>query len=268
MAVETGIQWTDSTWNPVVGCSRVSSGCANCYAVNHVKRMAGNPNAKVSAANKGLVRTLSNGKLDWTGDIRQIPERLNQPLTMGKPRLIFVNSLSDLFHEGVGEKVIQKIFCKMRQASQHLFQVLTKPSERLLELSPRIDWPENVLMGVSVEGARYIYRVENLRWTGAKKKFLSLEPLLGPIPNLPLQGIDWVIVGGESGKGARPLDLAWVRDIRDQCQAANVPLFIKQLGSIWAKKNGAHHKKGGDIEEWPEDLRIRQTPAGMIVKKG
>lgn len=267
MSVQSDIQWTNWTWNPVVGCTRVSPGCANCYAVNHVKRMAGNPNPKVSAANVGLVRTLPNGKLDWTGDVRQLPERLNQPLMVGKPRLIFVDSLGDFFHEGVGEEFIQMIFCTMRQATQHLFQLLTKRSERLLELSPRIDWPENVLMGVSVEEARYINRIEDLRRTGAKKKFLSVEPLLGPIPNLPLQGIDWVIAGGESGKGARPLELAWVRDVRDQCQAANVPLFIKQLGSVWAKKNRARHKKGGDMEEWPSDLQIRQFAEMEVVNE-
>jgi protein gp37 len=160
------------------------------------------------------------------------------PLRWKKPQMIFVNSMSDLFHKEVPEKFIQKTFAVMREASWHTFQVLTKRSARLLDLDQAIDWPENVWMGVSVELQKYTFRIDNLRQTGARTKFLSLEPLLGPLPNLDLTGIDWVIVGGESGPGARPLEETWVLDIRDQCLNGDVPFFFKQWGGVQKKRNG------------------------------
>jgi len=160
------------------------------------------------------------------------------PLRWKKPQMIFVNSMSDLFHEDVPLEFIQKVFDVMRRASWHIFQVLTKRSQRLLELNPEIDWPPNVWMGVSVENQDYIFRIEHLRQTNAHLKFLSLEPLLGPLPSLDLRGIDWVIVGGESGPGARPIKEEWVIDIRDQCRAANIPFFFKQWGGVRKKRAG------------------------------
>jgi protein gp37 len=163
---------------------------------------------------------------------------LELPLTWKKPRMIFVNSMSDLFHEEVPQEFVQKIFDVMRRASWHTFQVLTKRSRRLLELSPEINWPPNVWMGVSVENQDYTFRIKHLRRTDARLRFLSLEPLLGPLPHLDLDTIDWVIVGGESGPGARPMQKEWVVDIRDQCLQADIPFFFKQWGGFNKKRNG------------------------------
>jgi protein gp37 len=170
------------------------------------------------------------------------PSYLDQPLHWKKPRMIFVNSMSDLFHEDVPMSFIHNVFDVMHKASQHTFQVLTKRSQRLLKIDPEIDWPDNVWMGVSVENQEYKFRIDHLRKTDARVKFLSLEPLLGPLPNLNLQGIDWVIVGGESGPGARPMDEAWVVDIRNQCQAGEVPFFFKQWGGVRRKEAGRELK--------------------------
>lgn len=170
--------------------------------------------------------------------VTQQPSALEIPLHWRKPRMIFVNSMGDLFHKKVPEKYIQKVFEIMRNAEQHAFQILTKRSERLSELSPKIAWPKNVWMGVSVETMEYYSRIDHLRDTNAKVKFLSLEPLLGPLPNMNLSNIDWVIVGGESGPGARPMDPDWVRDIRDQCISQDVPFFFKQWGGVFKKRNG------------------------------
>jgi protein gp37 len=166
------------------------------------------------------------------------PHMLEVPLGWKQPQMVFVNSMSDLFHEKVPLKFIKKVFDVMRRASQHRFQVLTKRSERLLKLSPKLDWADNIWMGVSVEDVENSFRIDNLRETGAKAKFLSCEPLLGPIPRLPLAGIDWVIVGGESGPGARVMRKEWVIQIRDRCVAAQVPFFFKQWGGTNKKKSG------------------------------
>lgn len=222
MANRSSIEWTESTWNPITGCSKISPGCKHCYAERMAKRLQamGNP----SYAN-GFDVTLHHRLLD-------------RPLQWKKPQKIFVNSMSDLFHEDVPFDFIQEIFAVMRQASWHQFQILTKRSDRLRELDSQIDWSDHVWMGVSVENQDYTFRIDHLRETGAKVKFLSLEPLLGPLPALNLSGIDWVIVGGESGPGARPIAEDWVIEIRDQCLAADVPFFFKQWGGVRKKQTG------------------------------
>ncbi len=216
------IEWTESTWNPLTGCTKVSPGCKHCYAERMARRLQA----------MGLEKYRNGFKLTLH------PEVLEEPLHWEKPQQIFVNSMSDLFHKDVPLDFIQQIFDVMRRAHWHTFQILTKRAERLLELDPLIDWPQNAWMGVSVENSDYIYRIHLLRQTHASIKFLSCEPLLGPLPNLPLDGIDWVIVGGESGPKARPMDPAWVREIRDQCQAAGVLFFFKQWGGARKKKTG------------------------------
>jgi protein gp37 len=190
---------------------------------------------------------------------------LEKPLLWKKPQLIFVNSMSDLFHDEVPVDFILKVFGVMRRASWHKFQVLTKRSQRLLELNGQIDWSDNVWMGVSVENQDYTFRIDHLRETDAVTKFLSLEPLLGSLSGLDLDEIDWVIVGGESGPGARPMYEEWVIQIRDQCDVAEVPLFIKQMGESWAQVNKAKSKKGGDMSEWRTDLQIRDYPLSVAA---
>jgi protein gp37 len=198
------------------------------------------------------------------------PKMLELPLRWKKPQTIFVNSMSDLFHEDVPVEYIQRVFDVMRRAHWHRFQVLTKRADRLAELSSEIDWPENVWMGVSVENASYVGRIDELRTTGAHVKFLSLEPLLGPLRKLELTSIDWVIVGGESGPGARPCDVQWIRATVQQCREAGTRVWVKQLGSAWARDEVPDSKwlrgrikvdrKGADPNEWPADLRV-QEPA-------
>ena len=222
MSTNSGIEWTESTWNPVTGCSKVSPGCKHCYAERMAMRLKAMGQPKYA---NGFKLALHEDKLE-------------QPLDWRKPGIIFVNSMSDLFHQDVPLSFIHKVFDVMRCASWHTFQVLTKRSRRLLELNPEIDWPSNVWMGVSVENQDYAFRIEHLRQTDAQIKFLSLEPLLGPLPGLNLSGIDWVIVGGESGPGARPMAEEWVVDIRDQCRVARVPFFFKQWGGVRRKQAG------------------------------
>lgn len=222
MSTRSSIEWTESTWNPLTGCTKISPGCKHCYAERMALRLQamGQPNYA-----NGFKLTLHE-------------QALEAPLSWRRPQVVFVNSMSDLFHRDVPVEFIQQVFSVMRRASWHTFQVLTKRSRRLLELNPVIDWPDNVWMGVSVETQDYAYRVDRLRQTGARVKFLSLEPLLGPLPNLDLRDIDWAIVGGESGPGARPLREEWVVEIRDQCLAAHVPFFFKQWGGVRKKRAG------------------------------
>jgi protein gp37 len=222
MATKSSIEWTESTWNPLTGCTKISPGCKHCYAERMAKRLhaMGQPNYA-----NGFKLTLH-------------PQSLEIPLGWKKPQMIFVNSMSDLFHKDVPVDFIQQVFDVMRRADWHRFQVLTKRAERLLEIDPQIEWPSNVWMGVSVENQDYKYRIDLLRQTHARIKFLSLEPLLGPLPRLNLKGINWVIVGGESGPGARPLLEEWVIDIRDQCKAKHVPFFFKQWGGVQKKRAG------------------------------
>ena len=222
MANNSSIEWTESTWNPLTGCTKISPGCQHCYA----ERMA--------------LRLQSMGQPHYANGFKLTlhEDSLELPLRWKRPQTIFVNSMSDLFHKDVPLGFIQKMFDVMNRASWHRFQVLTKRSDRLLELSPRLQWAPNIWMGVSVEKEDYLFRIAELRKTPAKIKFLSLEPLLGPLPNLKLRGINWVIVGGESGPGARPMDPEWAFDIRDQCQAAGVAFFFKQWGGIRKKTTG------------------------------
>ncbi len=234
MSTNSAIEWTESTWNPITGCTKLSAGCKNCYAERLARRLQAMGQANYA---HGFEVTLH-------------PHMLEVPLTWKKPQMIFVNSMSDLFHEAVPLAFIQKIFDVMRQANWHTFQVLTKRSARLLELSPQLTWPANIWMGVSVENCDYTVRIDHLRQTGACIKFLSLEPLLGPLPELQLQGIHWVIVGGESGPGARPMAEAWVTDIRDQCLRADVPFFFKQWGGV-RKKQAGRLLEGLNWEQMP-----------------
>ena len=222
MAQGSGIEWTESTWNPVTGCTKISPGCKHCYA----KRMAERLRAMGQA-------NYANGF-----DLTLQPHMLEIPLRWKKPQTIFVNSMSDLFHENVPVTYIRQVFGVMARAHWHRFQVLTKRASRLAELSRELVWTPNIWMGVSVENAKYRHRIDELRSAGSSIKFLSLEPLLGPLSDLDLHGIDWVIVGGESGPGARLVDHAWVTDLRDQCQRANVPFFFKQWGGTNKKRSG------------------------------
>jgi len=222
MGIKSKIEWTESTWNPLTGCNKVSPGCKYCYAERMAKRLKamGQPNYR-----NGFKLTLHDHALE-------------QPLSWKKPQMIFVNSMSDMFHEHVPLEFIQKAFDVMRRAYWHTFQVLTKRSERLIEFNSSLYWPHNIWMGVSVEREDYAFRIDHLRQTDAKIKFLSLEPLLGPLANLNLAEIDWVIVGGESGPKARPIEIEWVLDIKGQCQKTDVPFFFKQWGGKNKKKNG------------------------------
>ena len=248
MSATSTIEWTDRTWNSLVGCTKVSPGCAGCYACKDVVRMAGNPNPKVASANVGLAYRQKNGILNWTGVVRQLPERLALPFEWPNPGKVFVNSLSDLFHEDVPLAFILRAFAVMSATPWNVYQVLTKRAERLAELSPEIIWPENVWQGVSVESAAYTSRIDRLRRTGAKVKFLSVEPLLGPIPAMDLAGIDWVITGGESGPRARLFGPAWALDIRDQCHRQGVKFFHKQNGCfVVGSKRRVNKKASGRL---------------------
>jgi protein gp37 len=222
MAANSKIEWTECTWNPVTGCTKISPGCLNCYAERMARRLQamGQPNYR-----NGFLLTLH-------------PHMLELPLRWRRSRMIFVNSMSDLFHKDVPLDFIQQVFDVMRRAPRHRFQILTKRSERLQELSPKLPWPDNVWMGVTVENSDYTCRIEHLRQTGAAVKFISFEPLLSPINEIDLNGIDWAILGGESGPGARPMLREWVTGIRDQCLVAKVPFFFKQWGGINKKANG------------------------------
>jgi protein gp37 len=222
MAERSDIEWTDSTWNPTTGCTKISPGCRHCYAERLSRRLEGMRHPSYAA---GFRLALHE-------------DALQTPLLWKRPRKIFVDSMSDLFHEAVPLDFIQRVFDIMRRASWHRFQVLTKRSDRLLRLDNQIQWPPNVWMGVSVENFSCIHRVDRLRGTGAHVKFLSLEPLLGPLPDLRLDGIDWIIVGGESGPWARRMEQEWVIDIRDQCLRAGKPFFFKQWGGLHRKRSG------------------------------
>jgi protein gp37 len=222
MSTNSHIEWTEATWNPVTGCTKVSEGCRNCYANTMAKRLhaMGNPRYK-----NGFNLTLHHDLIEL-------------PLTWKKPKTIFVNSMSDLFHKDVPIEFIQRVFETMRLASWHTFQILTKRSDRLLELSPQLLWPANVWQGVSVENSDVLYRIDHLRDVGAQTRFLSIEPLIGPINEINLNGIHWVIVGGESGFGARPMEVDWVRNIRDQCIDQRVAFFFKQWGGVQKHRTG------------------------------
>jgi protein gp37 len=247
MAQGSSIEWTEATWNPVTGCTKISPGCKHCYAERMAERLQamGQPNYK-------------NGF-----DLALQPQMLELPLRWRTPQTIFVNSMSDLFHDDVPVAYIQRVFDVMRRAHWHRFQVLTKRASRLAELDPEIEWASNIWMGVSVESAKYVGRIDDLRRTHAQVRFLSLEPLLGPLPDLDLRGIHWAIVGGESGPKARPMDAAWAIDLRDQCRRARVPFFFKQWG-------GKNKKRAGRLLEgrtWDEMPKTREPSDGTKVRR-
>ncbi len=233
MATVTTIEWTEQTWNPVTGCTKVSQGCKHCYAERIADRF-------------------------WSDrqftEVRCHPERLSYPGSVRRPTRFFVNSMSDLFHEDVPVDFIEAVFAAMTASPRHTFQILTKRSERLSKVSATLRWPRNVWMGVSVEDERVIERIDHLRMVPCAVRFLSLEPLIGPLERLDLRGIDWVIVGGESGPGARPMKAEWVRSIRKQCRDSDVPFFFKQWGGIFKKRTG-RLLDGRTYDEYPATHR-------------
>jgi protein gp37 len=232
MSDRSDIEWTDATWNPVRGCQKVSPGCKHCYAETFSERFRGVP----------------GHPFEQGFDLRLVPDALDLPRRWRGGRLVFVNSMSDLFQDEVPKEFIQRAFAVMRECPQHQFQVLTKRAERLLALAPELDWAPNVWMGVSVENDDYKWRIDLLRRVPAAIRFISVEPLLGPIEKLPLKGIHWVIAGGESGPRAREMKPEWARSIRDQCVDAGVPFFFKQWGGVQRKLAGRRL----DRREWNE----------------
>lgn len=243
-SLKTKIEWTDATWNPITGCTPISPGCKNCYAMRLAKRLKAMGNARYR---NGFQVTLHE-------------DLLSMPLKWKKPRLIFVNSMSDMFHEDVPLEYIQRVFSAIRQAKQHTFQVLTKRSARMALVADQIDWPSNVWMGVTIESGDYSYRAENLKQTASIVRFLSIEPMIAPVNNLDLNGIDWVIVGGESGPKSRTIQEAWVKEVRDICIAANVPFFFKQWGGFNKKKTG----RLLEGKKWNEYPHTRSCPYPQI----
>jgi protein gp37 len=247
MSDQSAIEWTDATWNPARGCTKISPGCKHCYAETFAERFRGVP----------------NHPFEQGFDLRLVPEALALPLKWKRGRFVFVNSMSDLFHEDIPLDYIQRVFAVMRAAKQHQFQLLTKRAERLAKLAPQLDIAPNVWMGVSIESQAYTHRVELLRRVAASVRFLSVEPLLGPIEALPLEGIQWVILGGESGHHARLMDPGWVRSIRDQCRQARVPFFFKQWGGV-IKSRAGRTLDGRTWDEMPRGLQsLAKTPAPL-----
>lgn len=253
VADHSSIEWTEATWNPTTGCDQTSPGCDNCYALTLAKRLKAMGSVKYQA--DGDPRTSGPGfRLTLHDDALDIPRRWHAP------RTVFVNSMSDLFHPDVPVSFIERVFQTMVDCPQHTFQILTKRAKRLAALADRLPWPENVWMGVSVESDRYRFRVDHLRSVPAAVRFLSLEPLLESLPGLNLDRIDWVIVGGESGPGARPLDQDWVVDLLDQCQSADVPFFFKQWGGR-TPKAGGRDLHGRTHDEMPRTVLAQVPPA-------
>jgi protein gp37 len=240
MSEKSAIEWTEATWNPVRGCTKVSPGCKHCYAETFAERFRGVP----------------GHPFEQGFDLRLVPTALDLPKRWHRGRLVFVNSMSDLFHEDVPTEYIKSVFRVMREAAQHQFQVLTKRAERLAELAADLDFAPNVWMGVSVESRDYVWRIKHLRKVPAAVRFISVEPLLGPIDRLPLAKIGWVIVGGESGPGARAMLPAWARSIRDQCVAAGVPYFFKQWGGVQKSLHG----RDLDGRTWDEMPAVAGRP--------
>ena len=275
MSSDWKIEWTDATWNPVVGCTAVSPGCDHCYAAKLASGRLRNVPAYAGLAEDGV----------FTGEVRMLDERITDPLRWRQPKRIFVNSMSDLFHPSVSDVFLLDAWSTMEQAKWHQFQILTKRPQRMASFTRRLAWNpegpglepyltgdpgasrlmedalENVWLGTSIESDDFTWRADHLRRCNAQVKFLSLEPLLGPLPSLDLTGIDWVIVGGESGPGARPMHLRWVRDIRDRCVEAGVPFLMKQWGE-WAPGVGRLYATGADI---PIMRRVGKKRAGRLL---
>jgi protein gp37 len=245
VADKSAIEWTQATWNPVTGCDKVSPGCAHCYAETFAERWRGIPGHPYE---QGF-------------DLRLWPHRLDQPLRWKRPRLIFVNSMSDLFHERIPLEFVREVFDVMARATQHNFQILTKRHERLVQLAPSLSWPANVWMGVSIENRRFVHRADSLRHVDAAVRFISAEPLLGPLDGLGLGGIDWLIAGGESGAGYRRCDAAWIRDLRDRCSDEGVAFFFKQWGGRTSKAGG-RTLDGRIYDEWPS---VRSQTTDLVL---
>lgn len=237
MADKSSIEWTDATWNPVTGCTQVSPGCAHCYALTFAERFRGTP----------------GHHFEQGFDLRLWPERLVLPLRWREPRRIFVNSMSDLFHEAIPEAYIRQVFAVMERADWHTFQVLTKRTQRLASLGPMLPWSPHVWAGVSIENRRWLGRADDLRRVPARVRFVSAEPLLGPLDGLDLTGIHWLITGGESGLRHRPVDPDWVRSLRDRCVARGVAFFHKQWGGRYPKAGG-RELDGRTWDELPAPL--------------
>lgn len=249
MSVSSTIEWTEATWNPTTGCHKISPGCQNCYAERFAERWRG----------------VAGHPYEQGFDLKTWNERLRMPLSWKKPRLIFVNSMSDLFLDDISEEFIKNVFDVMKEASWHQFQVLTKRPQRMLEIANCIkEWPPNVWAGVSIESQAWVWRSEILKKIPAKIRFLSCEPLLGSL-TLSLDELHWIIVGGESGVGARPMNIEWVRDIREQCIQANVPFFFKQWGGIQKKKYG-REIDGRTWDDFPEVVADKNTKQVSVVK--
>ncbi len=241
MSDRSAIEWTEATWNPVTGCSKVSPGCAHCYAQTFAERWRGVPDHPYE---QGF-------------DLRLWPGRLDVPSRWKRPRRIFVNSMSDLFHEDIPFEYIERVFDSMVEADHHVYQVLTKRHERMAELADRLSWPEHIWMGVTIENRRFVHRADYLREVPAAVRFISAEPLLGPLERLDLTDIDWLIAGGESGAKYRPVRAEWLRDLRDRCAEEDVAYFFKQWG-------GSRPKSGGrelDGRTWDEMPQLAAAPA-------
>ncbi len=245
MSEQTSIEWTDSTWNPVTGCQKISPGCKNCYAARLAPRLKAMGNPRYA---HGFEVTLHHDLVEL-------------PLRWAKPKKIFVNSMSDLFHDEVPQSFIQAVFSTISVAGHHTFQLLTKRPERALEMADDLPWPTNLWMGVSVENPDYLYRVDTLRHIPAQTRFLSLEPLIEAIPHISLEEIDWVIAGGESGPGARKIEEEWVRSIRDQCDEAGVRFFFKQWGGTNKKRSG-RMLDDRTWDDFPRAKPLRSTLSG------
>ncbi len=251
MAGKSNIEWTEATWNPVTGCTKISPGCKHCYAELLSMRL----------------RAMGQRKYANGFDVTLHERTLADPVRWKRPQMIFVNSMSDLFHDDVPDEYILRVFEAMHRAGHHTYQVLTKRSERLARIGDMLPWAPHIWMGVSVENADYVSRIDDLRATSAHLKFLSVEPLLGPLPNLDLRGIDWVIVGGESGPGARPMDEAWVTGIRDQCHEQGARFFFKQWGGVNKKKAG-RELQGKTWDDMPPPPKRPQASMPQLRLRG
>ena len=247
MASLSKIEWTETTWNPVTGCTKISHGCKHCYAERMSKRL----------------QAMGMEKYRRGFEVTMHESTLREPFKWKKPSLVFVNSMSDLFHKAVPSEYVQSVFDVMNQATQHTFQVLTKRPSRVNQLGDKLDWTPNIWLGASIESERWLRRLDLLKVTGAHTKFLSLEPLLGPLPDLDMSGIDWVIVGGESGPGSRPMNAEWAIRIRDECLDAGVPFFFKQWGGRYSKAGG-RELEGRTWDELPEVGPINQNGLGAL----
>lgn len=243
MPGKTKIEWTESSWNPITGCSPISPGCAHCYAARFAKRLQAMGNPRYQNVFKVTIHE----------------DLIEAPLSWKKPQMIFVNSMSDLFHEDIPTEIIKRIFDTMNRASAHTFQVLTKRAERLIELAPELQWSNNIWMGVSIENKDMIYRSTLLKQTGAYVKFISAEPLLSSLEGLDLDGIDWLIVGGESGPGCRPMKEEWVVNLKEMCEASNTAFFFKQWGGT-NKKSRFFIKREGIQELSRKTINIGLHP--------